>query len=112
MTRMDRLREYAGKPKGLQGAGRDEKNLAGWAARASENSEIAPRAKGPVHGAALGTHGEDAPSLPDTGKTMALRPTEAKPREQRKIDAAMSGRNDHNNVSSKGDYMPGVRREK
>jgi hypothetical protein len=96
---MDRLREYAGKPKGLQGAGRDEKNLKGWSERAAENSNHGERA----------SDGEMI--LPDTGKGSGVPPTEMKPREPRKVNAAMAGKDDHNNVSSKGDFMPGVRRD-
>ena len=96
---MDRLREYSGKPRGLQGAGRDEKNLKGWSERAAENSNHGERAS------------DGEMKLPSTGKSMEVRPTEQKAREPRKINAAMDGKNDHNNVSSNGDFMPGVRRD-
>lgn len=95
MSRIDRLKEYAGKPKGLQGEGRSEKNLKGWSARATENSEIAPRASdGPME-------------LPST--TVKARDTAMKPKEQRKVDSAMAGRGDLNHVG--GSYMRGIRRD-
>jgi hypothetical protein len=109
MSRMDRLREYAGKPKGLQGAGRSEANLKGWAERASENSQIAPRAKGPVHGGPPGTWGENPPSLPSTGKTTVLRDTQMSPRTARKVNARMAGKDDLNHEGS--DYLKSIRCE-
>jgi hypothetical protein len=51
MSRQDRLKEYA-KPlrsENWQGAGRDQENIDRWSARASDNSQIAPRASdGPM----------------------------------------------------------------
>ena len=98
MSRMDRLNELA-KHKNFQpGPGRDEKNLAYWSARATENSD------GADHRAS------DGPMvLPSTKQT--VRDTAMRPKVARKVDAAMAGKGDHNNVGSKGDYMPGVRRE-
>jgi hypothetical protein len=97
MTRIDRLKEYADPTRGPQGAGRDEKNLAYWQDRASENSQIAPRAR------------KGEMKLADTGKKVVTRDTAMKPMEQRKIDRRMAGRDDPNNVGS--NYLPNVRRD-
>jgi hypothetical protein len=97
MSRIDRLKEYA-TPKGPFGASRDQKNLDYWADRATENSKIAPRAKG------------GKMMLPDTGGDIVMRPTTMKPKEQRAIDRRYAGKDDLNNVDS-GNYMRGVRRD-
>lgn len=60
------------------GEGRDQKNIDYWVARATANSEIAPRAKRKA-------------VLPDTGKRMELRDTAMRQFEPRKINAKMSG---------------------
>jgi hypothetical protein len=96
MSWIDRTKEYSAKPKGLQGEGRSEKNLEGWSKLASENSEIAPRASdGPME-------------LPST--TVAVRDSSMKPREPRKINAAMRGDGDLNHRGT-GSYMPNVPRK-
>jgi hypothetical protein len=99
MSRIQRLREYSGKPRGLQGEGRSEKNLEGWSARASDNSEIAPRAS------------DGAMDLPSTtNRQMGLRSTKSAPRTSAEIDAHMRGKDDLNHVGSSG-YMAGIRRD-
>jgi hypothetical protein len=94
--RIDRCEEYAGKPKGLQGAGRSEANLKGWSERATENSEIAPRASdGPM-------------KLPST--TVTVRDSSMKPKVARKVNTAMAGRDDLNHVGT-GGYLKNIRRD-
>jgi hypothetical protein len=109
MSRLSRLKEYANPMKGPHGAASSPENLAYWSERASANSQIPPRAKGPVLGGPQGTYGKDPPSLPSTGKSMAVRPTEAKPREPRKVNARMAGKDDLNHEGS--DYFKSIRRE-
>jgi hypothetical protein len=95
-NRMDRCREYNGKPRGLQGEGRSEKNLEGWSARATANSKIAPRAT-------------DKPmELPSTKVTS--RPTTMRPVEQRKIDRLMKGDEPSDLNTAGSSYMRGIRR--
>jgi hypothetical protein len=100
MSRLERLREYArpSRPENWQGAGRDQANIDRWSERASENSQVAPRAaKGEVR-------------VPDTGKRTELRDTAMSPRTSRKVDAAMRGadEDDLNHVGSP--FMRDVRR--
>jgi hypothetical protein len=95
---MDRLREYARptRPENWAGAGRDQADIDRWTEWCSENSNQGTRAKdGPIE-------------LPNTGK-VKTRPTEMSPRTSRKVDAAMRGDGDLNNVGSS--YLRGVRRE-
>jgi hypothetical protein len=98
-------------PKTYQpGPGRDQKNIDYWSRRASENSQIAPRAKGPVGGGPPGTWGEDAPALPST--TVTVRDSSMKPREPRKINQAMRGEDPAElNHTGTGNFMPNVRRK-
>jgi hypothetical protein len=110
MSRLSRLKEYA-KPlraANWQGAGRDQENIDRWADRASANSELAPRARGPVGGGPPGTHGKDAPEVPRT--TVRQRDSEMKPFEPRKVNARMAAKGDQNFVGS-SEYMRGARRD-
>jgi hypothetical protein len=98
-NRLERLREYA-KPTregNWQGASRDQANIDRFSERASEESRLAPRGR------------DGSIELPATGKSMANRDTSMSPRTSRKIDAAMSGRDDLNHVGSS--YMAGTRRQ-
>jgi hypothetical protein len=107
MSRLDRLKKLQDPQSDPQGSASWKPNLDFWSERASENSKLAPRAKGPVHGGPPGTHGEDPPSLPSTKVT--TRDTAMKPKVSRKVDAAMAGKDDLNHVG--GSYMPTVRRK-
>jgi hypothetical protein len=100
MSRISRLREYSNPANGQPGPGRDPKNIEYWSARASENSQIAPRASdGPM-------------KLPSTGKSMAARPTDMRPKIAHKIDRLMAGTDpDDKNMVGDSSYMRGVRRE-
>ena len=110
-NRLERLREYA-KPlrkENWQGASRDEGYIDRWSDRASEESQIAPRAAG-----TRSTNGEvgrdlDPPRMPSTG-AVANRDTSMRPREARKVDRLMAGDDDLNHVGS-GSYLPEVRRK-
>jgi hypothetical protein len=82
MSRQERCQEYA-KAKGPHGASRDQKNLDHWAARAEQNSEVAPRASRKM-------------DLSSTGKRTALRDTGAAPFRSRSIDARMVAKDDMN----------------
>ena len=100
MSSVDRLKEYA-KPlrkENWQGAGRAQANIGRWSDRATEQSQIAPRASG----------GEV--KLPDTGKQTALRDTAMSPRAARNADARMVAKDDKNFVGDSS-YMAGVRRQ-
>lgn len=108
MSRLDRLKEYANPQRGRHGAASDKSNFDFWINRATENSQIAPRAKGPVHGGPPGTYGEDAPALPSTKVTG--RATAMRPKVSRSVDALMRGRDDLNHVGG-SDYMKSVRRD-
>jgi hypothetical protein len=97
-NRIERLRQYS-KPTragNWQGAGRSQENIDRWSERASDNSQIAPRA----------SSGEV--KVPDTGKRTELRDTAMSPRTSRKVDAAMRGEDDLNHVGSP--FMRDVRR--
>jgi hypothetical protein len=97
--RIDRLKEYARptRRENWQGAGRDQGNIDRWSDRASDNSQIAPRApSGEV-------------KVPDTGKRTELRDTAMSPREARKADARMVAKEDTNFVGDSS-FMAGVRR--
>jgi hypothetical protein len=108
MTRLSRLKEYAAM-QGPKGASRDEANLDYWARRASENSQIAPRAIGSRKNNGATTPDLDPPKLPSTGKGMKLRDTGSAPRFSRNADAAMkAARADTNDVGSS--FMKQVRR--
>jgi hypothetical protein len=96
MTRLERLKEYSNPLHGPQGAGRDEKNIRFWQARAEENSQLAPRAT------------DKAMALPSTNRQMGLRSTKSAPRTDAAIDARMRGKNDLNHEGS--DYMKSIRR--
>ena len=99
MTRIDRLNEYTTPMKGPQGAGRDQKNIDYWSDRATDNSNLAPRATGIDE--TLKPH--------STGRTMDNRSTSMSPRTSRRVDAAMKGEGDLNQVGS-SQYMAGIRR--
>jgi len=76
MSRQDRCDEYAAKPKGPHGAGRDQANTDAWSKRATQNSQLAPRA----------TRKAD---MPTSGKKMDLRDTDMGPRVPRGVNARM-----------------------
>lgn len=95
MSREDRCKAYAAKPKGLQG-GADQASLDQWATRASKNSEIAPRASRKL-------------DLPSTGKQTALRDTDGAPFRSRSVDARMKAQDDMN-IAGDTSYLPTVRR--
>jgi hypothetical protein len=100
MSRLERLKEYSKPTRAANwdGPGRDQANIDRWSERATENSALAPRAKG----------GEV--SLPDTGKWTELRDTAAAPREARKADARMVAKDDLN-TSGDSPYLRGIRRQ-
>jgi hypothetical protein len=113
MSRLDRLKEYANPMHGQRngrffGSASDKENLAEWSERASANSQIAPRATGPVHGGPPGTAGQDAPKLPSTKQN--VRDSSMKPKVSRNVDAAMKGKDDLNHVGG-SDYLKSIRRE-
>jgi hypothetical protein len=95
MSRQDRVRQYAKPQRGPHGAGRTQANLDYWADRATENSEIAPRASRKMN-------------LPGTGK-MGVRSSDMGPKVSRKVEARMAATSDMN-VAGDDTYMPGVRR--
>jgi hypothetical protein len=98
MSRLSRLKEYANPMKGPHGSGRDEKNIAYWSNRASENSDGADH------------RGYDGPmKLPSTGKRTELRDTATAPREARKADARMVAKAD-TNTTGDSPYLRGIRR--
>jgi hypothetical protein len=97
MSRLERLREYAKPQKGAHGSASYKPNIDYWSERATANSLQGTRAKdGPME-------------LPSTGKKMATRDTEMKPRSSRKIDRQMAGRDDPNRIGD-SDYLKGIRR--
>jgi len=98
MSRLERLREYANPMKGPHGAASAQENIDHWSARATENSKLAPRAKG------------GKMDLPSTGKRMNLRSTEMKPKASRNADARAKAMADTNIVGDSS-YMRGVRRD-
>ena len=96
MSRQDRVKEYANPRHGPQGAGRDQKNIDAWSARATANSQIAPRASdGPM-------------KLPSTGK-QTVRDTSMAPKAARKIDARSAAKSDLNYAGT-GPFMKSIRR--
>jgi len=97
MSRLERLKEYADPTKGPHGAASAQENLDHWSARATENSKIAPRAKG----------GEM--KLPSTGKAMGTRDTSMRPKASRNADARAAAKADTNIVGD-SDYLRGIRR--
>jgi hypothetical protein len=106
-----RIDEYSKPPKcrGEVGGPNAEKNMAYWQDRATENSQIAPRAKGPVHGGPPGTRDQDLPSLPSTKVT--VRDSSMRPKVSRNVDRLMKGDDEPNHKSSGGsNYMKGIRR--
>ena len=117
MSRTDRLKkEYSNPLHGQRdgkyfGSASDKQNLAEFSARATANSQLAPRAKGPVHGGPPGTHGMDAPKLPSTGE-VKLRSTAAKPKIAHRLDRLMAGTDPGDkNTAGGSSYMRGIRRE-
>jgi hypothetical protein len=102
MSRMDRLKEYAKslRPENWQGETNDKANIDRWSARATNNSQLAPRATG-----------IDETVMPhSTGKSMDTRSTTAAPREARSVDKRMVAKDDMNNVGD-SPYLRGVRRQ-
>jgi hypothetical protein len=99
-NRIERLKEYARPTRAANwdGPGRDAQNISRWSARATENSALAPRAKG------------GDVSLPDTGKQTELRYTAMSPRTSRNVDKRMAAKADTNFVGSSA-YMAGIRRD-
>ncbi|MGB6400471.1 MAG: hypothetical protein WBF73_33020 [Bradyrhizobium sp.] len=105
MSRLERLREYARptRRENWRGAGRDQGNIDRWSERASENSEIAPRASDKPM---------DLPST--TNRQLGLRSTKSAPRtdaatDARMVDARTAAKDDTNFVGDSS-YMRGVRR--
>ncbi|WP_043159325.1 hypothetical protein [Bradyrhizobium sp. Ai1a-2] len=97
MSRQERLKEYANprREANWDGAASDKANLDRWAARASENSAIAPRARsGEVR-------------LPDTG--MNVHDSAAPPRRDRGVDARMKAKADLD-TDGGSSYMRSIRR--
>lgn len=66
---------------GPHGEGRDKKNVEFWVARATANSQLAPRAKHEME-------------LPDNGGRPKLRDTSMKPFEPRSVNRRMAGKDD------------------
>lgn len=99
MSRIERLKEYANpsRRENWDGESCDKANLDRWSKRASENSKVAPRARG----------GEI--KLPDTDSDeVSLHDTAAKPR--RDADARAVAKADKNFVGD-SPYMAGIRRD-
>ena len=92
MGRMDRLRELKNPASrsNWRGAGRDQSNIDRWSARATENSQIAPRAT------------NKAISLPDTNSGDGVKP------KTRPGNMRQEAKRDLNDVGSS--FMPRVRR--
>jgi hypothetical protein len=109
-NRLERLKGYS-KPlrsENWQGESRQQ-YIDRWSGRATEESQIAPRASG-----SLATNGRpsrdlDPPDLQSTGKQMESRPTTTAPREARNVDKRMAAEKDLNFVGDSS-YMAGVRR--
>jgi hypothetical protein len=109
-NRLERLKGYS-KPlrsENWQGESRQQ-YIDRWSDRASEESQLAPRASG-----TRSTNGEIAPDLdppraPSSG-AVANRDTSMRPREARKVDRLMAGDDDLNHIGS-GSYLPEVRRK-
>jgi hypothetical protein len=99
MTRDSRLREYANPVRrgNWNGAASDKANLDRWSERASENSKVAPRAKG------------GAMKLPDTDK-MDVHSTADAPRRDKDADARAVAKADKN-FAGDVSFMAGVRRQ-
>ena len=98
MSRLSRLKEYSDPMRGPHGAASAQENLDYWSAHATENSKIAPRAKG------------GKMDLPSTGKRMDLRDTSMRPKASRNADARAKALADTNIVGDSS-YMRGVRRD-
>jgi hypothetical protein len=109
-NRIQRLKEYADPcASEWRGPGRDKENLAKWAERASENSQIAPRAIGkPSNG--IPEKETDPPELPNTGKKMETRDTAMRPKVVRSAEAAIKAARSNLNHVGEHDYMPGIKR--
>jgi hypothetical protein len=106
--RQDRLNDYEAM-RGPSGFSRSKEDLDYWAKRASENSEIAPRATGTrSNNGSREPHG-DLPDLHSTGKKMELRDTESRPLARHSKDARMVAKADKNFAGS-STYMKGIRR--
>jgi hypothetical protein len=107
-VRQDRLDSYQ-HMKGPSGFSRDQADLDYWSKRASENSQIAPRATGSMANNGAREPKLDVPDLHSTGKKTELRSTESKPLARHSIDARMQAKSDRN-FSGSSTYMRGVRR--
>jgi hypothetical protein len=108
MNRLERLQSYK-RMQGPKGPGRDERNLAYWANRASENSDShLHRAKGDAATNGVPTRDLDLPKLPST----AEHPAKARywPNEGPKMRKAAKA--DRNHVASDDNYLPNVRRSR
>ena len=99
MSRLSRLKEYADPMRGPHGAASSKENLDDWSARATENSKVAPRAKG------------GKMRLPSTGKAMGTRDTGMRPYAKRAMgdEVIAEAKSDKNNVGSS--FMKSVRRD-
>jgi hypothetical protein len=98
MSQQDRLKEYA-KPlraANWQGAGRDQANIDRWSERATENSQLAPRAsKGEMK----------LPSTKVNTRDTSMKPYRSQADSMRKEALADT------NIVGDSKYLAGVRRE-
>src|SRR5689334_16227047 len=88
MSSIERLKQYA-RMEGPAGTSTKE-NIEFWSARASANSQIAPRAAGSRASNGKPMPNLDLPTVPDTGKKMVLRDTSMQPYRSRKGNAAIT----------------------
>jgi hypothetical protein len=96
MSLEKRVKGYADPTRGPHGAGRDQENLRYWQDRATENSEIGPRASdGEMH-------------LPST--KMGTRDTGMQPYRSRSVDNVMKEAKADLDVTGDSPYMRGIRR--
>jgi hypothetical protein len=111
-NRIERLKQNANptRRQNWRGASRDKENIDRWSARASQNSEIAPRAKGRADIGGTLTAYSDPPEEHPTGRRMEMRPTDMPPKVSRAVDKAMvDAKHDRNHVG--GSHLRNIRRE-
>src|SRR6266550_4071927 len=111
VTRSSRIKDYSNpnSPKNWNGASRDMGYIDRWSGRASDNSEIAPRAKGKTSNNGSTEKDRDPPRVHSTGKAMRLRDTEARPYRERSGDAMREAAKADKNHSDSSPYLKGVR---
>jgi hypothetical protein len=112
MTRIERLKQYANptRRQNWEGCSRQLKYIDRWSARASRESEIAPRAKGKVDLGTTLVPYTDEPQEHPTGRRMEMRPTDMPPKVSRAVDKAMvDAKNDRNHTG--GSHLRNIRRE-